>query len=32
VRYFALSQELIFCLKVRQKAGICIRNFKNFPG
>jgi len=32
VWHFALSQELIVWLKVRQKAGICIWNFKIFPG
>jgi len=31
VWYFALSQELIFPLKVRQKAGIRICSFKIFP-
>ena len=28
--YFGLLQELIFWLKVCQKAGICIQNFKIF--
>jgi len=32
VWYFALSQELIFWLKVHQKAGMCIYNFKIFLG
>jgi len=27
--YFALSQELIFRLKVHQKAGICMYNLEN---
>jgi len=27
-----ISHELILWLKVHQKAGICIQNFKNFPG
>jgi len=32
VWYFALLHELIFWLKVRQKAEINIKNFKKFPG